>query len=124
MGATMQASDIDDFDAKAAQLRTDLQALLTQCDATRLAIETVQTTLHTVNRSVSTLRRAGTVEIMGALNSLSAANARHQSLGGNLQTFEVTIATFEETVRDITLLHPSVITALRERLAATTEPPP
>jgi ABC-type transporter Mla subunit MlaD len=114
----MDPTHVDEFETCAGDVRATVDALLDQSDDVRDLIDAAQAALGKCNRSVARMRRSEVPEMMGPLNSVSAVDARHKSLLGALADLETALGRFEDIARDMRLLHPDVVTALREKVAA------
>lgn len=117
----MDPLHVDEFESCTGEVRTAVDALLDTSDGVRDLIDAAQGALGKCNRSVARLRRSEKPEMMGPLNSVSAADARHKSLVAALGDLETALGRFEDIARDMRLLHPDVVTALRAKLTPTAD---
>jgi hypothetical protein len=116
----MLPEHIDDFETHTAKLRRDVDAILEHAETLRDLAEDAKTTLASIARATSRLRRTDNADLMGPLNSLSAAHARHNGLRGALDELETVLSRFEDIARDVRLLHPGVVEALRQGVERST----
>lgn len=116
----MDHAHIATFEQHSGTLTAAVDRLVVQADALRDLTDEARVALSRCHRAVAVLRRTQEPELMGPLNSLSAAHARHQSLGGALEDLEAALSRFEDVARDLRLLHPATVAALRDKLTAVT----
>jgi hypothetical protein len=120
----MKPEHVATFEQHSSNLGAAVDALIAEADTVRDHAEEIRRQLAFCHRAVATLRRTeDDPQMMGRLNSLSAAHARHLSLEGSVIALEAALSSLENAARDLRLLHPSVVAALHEKIPPALLPP-
>lgn len=114
----MTPEHVDAFAHAAEQITKDVEAIVAHGETVRNLADDARATLRKLNRATAKLRTTDNRHMIGPLNSVSAAKAQHTSLDGGLVALETALASFEDMARDLRLLHPDVLKALRDKLSA------
>lgn len=113
----MQVEHVDQFEARSSELRASVQRIVDAADGLRDLIEEAKLSVARCYRTSALLRRSEDPNMMGPLNSVSAAASQQLSVGSGLHDLDVALAKFEDHARELRILHPQVVQALREKLA-------